>query len=56
MLCTANKTIHKMKRQATEWENILINDTSDQSLISKMYKELIKLKMKPNPIKKWAKT
>ena len=30
----------KMKREPTVWENILANDTSDKSLISKIYKEL----------------
>ena len=36
---TAKETINKMKRQATEWENIFTNDTSDKGLISKIYKE-----------------
>ena len=33
--CTAEETINKMKRQATEWENIFASDTSDKGLISK---------------------
>ena len=31
------KEVIKMKREPTEWENIFTNDTSDKSLISKMY-------------------
>ena len=30
----------KVKREQTAWENIFANDTSDQGLISKIYKEL----------------
>ena len=30
----------KMKRERTIWGNIFANDTSDKSLISKIYKEL----------------
>ena len=41
--CTAKEIINKIKRQPTEWENIL-NNRSDKGLISKIYKELIKLK------------
>ena len=46
-----------MKRQTTEWENIFVNDISDKGLISKMYKEHIKLNTKKinNPIKYCAK-
>ena len=33
----------KMKREPTIWENIFANDTSDKSLISKIYKELTQL-------------
>ena len=32
-----------MQIQRTEWENIFTNDTSDKEIISKIYKELIKL-------------
>ena len=41
--CTAKETISKTKRQLMEWEKIFVNDISDKGLISKIYKELIKL-------------
>ena len=40
---TAKETISKTKRQPTEWEKIFANDISDKGLVSKIYKELIKL-------------
>ena len=43
--CTAQEIINKIKRQPTEWENIY-TDTSNKGLISKIYKELIKLNTK----------
>ena len=57
--CMAKKSIVKMKREPTVWENIFANDTSDKGLISKIYKELIykglNTRKTNNPIKKWAK-
>ena len=55
--CTAKETISKMERQPTEWEKIFANDISDKGLVSKIYKELIKLNTQKasNPVKKWAK-
>ena len=55
--CTAKETVNKTKRQPTEWEKIFANDVSDKGLVSKIYKELIKLNSKEtnNPIMKWAK-
>ena len=44
--CTAKDTVNKTKRQPTEWEKIFGNDLSDKGLVSKIYKELIKLNTK----------
>ena len=41
--CTVKATIRKTKRQWAEWEKIFANDISDKGLVSKIYKELIKL-------------
>ena len=54
--CTKKETISKMKRQLMEWEKIFANDISDKGLVSKICKELTKLKTRKtnNPVKKWA--
>ena len=41
--CVEKEIISKTKRQPTEWEKIFANDVSDKGLVSKIYKELIKL-------------
>ena len=55
--CTAKETISKSKRQPTEWERIFAKDISDKGLVSKIYKELLKLNTQKtnNPVKNWAK-
>ena len=46
--CTTKETISKTKRWPTEWEKIFANDISDKGLVSKIYKELIKLNTQKN--------
>ena len=54
--CTAKETISSVKRQPSEWENIIANETTDIGLISKIYKQLVQLNTGiPIPIKKWEK-
>ena len=52
--CTAKETINNTKRQPSEWEKIFANKATDKGLISKIYKQLMKLNIKKtnNPIKK----
>ena len=51
---TAKKTIGKVKRQPSEWEKIIANETTDKGLITKIYKQFIQLSARRtnNPIKK----
>ena len=41
--CTAKATINKLKRQTSEWEKIIANETTDRRLISRIYKEFVQL-------------
>ena len=43
IVCTAKESINKVKRQPSEWEKIIANETTDKGLISKIYKQLIQL-------------
>ena len=55
--CTTKETISKVKRQPSDWEKIIANEATDTGLISKIYKQLLKLNSRKinDPIKKWAK-
>ena len=44
--CTANKTVNKMKRQLSECEKIFASEAMDKVLLSKIYKQLMGLKIK----------
>ena len=57
IFCTAKETISKVKRQLSEWEKIMANETTDKGLISKVYKQVIQLNTRKtnNPIKQWEK-
>ena len=49
--------IGKVKRQHSEWEKIIANETTDKGLTSKIYKQFIQVKTRKtnNPFKKWEK-
>ena len=57
LLNFVQETISKVKRQPSEWEKIMANETTDKGFISKIYKQLIQLKVRKtnNPIKQWEK-
>ena len=40
---TAKEAINKTKTQSLEWDKTFVNKTMDKGLISKIYKQLMKL-------------
>ena len=44
--CTTKEIINKMKRQPTDWEKIIANETTSKGLISKIYKQRMQLNIK----------
>jgi hypothetical protein len=45
---TAKEVVCKLKRPPTEWEKIFASYTSDKGLITRIYKELKKIKLLQN--------
>jgi hypothetical protein len=41
--CTTKEMVSKLKRPPTEWEKIFANYTSDEGLITRIYRDLKKL-------------
>ena len=37
--CKAKETISQVKRQLSEWEKIIANETTDKGLVSKIYRQ-----------------
>ena len=41
--CRAKESINRVKRQSMEWEKIVVNYETDNSLISKIYEKFLQL-------------
>ena len=52
--CTAKEAINKAKRQPSEWEKIIANETTNKRLLYKIHKQFMQLNTRKtnNPIKK----
>ena len=55
--CTTKEIISEVKRQPSECKKIIVNETTDIGLISKIYRQLVQLNRRKanNPIKNWGK-
>ena len=53
--CTAEETRSKVKRKPSLWKKIRANKTTDEGLISKIYKQLIQLNTRKSTQSKSAK-
>ena len=51
-----SKGNNKIKRQPSEWEKIIANETTEKGFISRIYRQLIQLNIRKtnSPIRKWA--
>ena len=49
---TAKQSISKVKRQPSEWEKIIANETTDKGLISKIYNSIPKHKQPNQKVQK----
>ena len=55
-VCTDNETMNNVKRQPSECEKVIVNETTYNGLISKIYMQLRQKKYQKNsPFKKWGK-
>ena len=54
IFCRTKEIISKVKRQLSEWKNIIATETTDQRLIAKIYKQFIQhnIRKTNNSIKK----
>ena len=52
--CATKEAVSKVKKQSSEWEKIIANETTDKELISKIYKQLMQFntRKRNNPIKR----
>ena len=55
IFCTVKETVSKVKKQPSEREKIIANETTNKGLISKIYKQLTQLNTKKtNNSIKWG--